>query len=190
MKKACLLIMILAFIAMPLAAEDGEDTGLASMFQTGLGIGAVTIDGELYNQIAFRPTFTIGKLSMGLDLAVYINAEGKISKHNWDEFTDYLNMLYYLSWATKFDPFYLRLGGLDEVTLVNGILIDRYTNMLEYPVNKRFGTEIGITNKFKEDRGLAISFYGFMADWTEMTGVSTSPGLVGGRRGPESFQCL
>jgi hypothetical protein len=86
-----------------------------------------------------------------------------------------------LSWATKYDPFYIRLGGLEDVTLVNGILIDRYTNMLEYPVVKRFGTEIGITNKFKEDRGLALSFYAFMADWTEMGGVSSSPGLVGGR---------
>jgi len=162
-------------------AEDGEDTGLSSMFETGLGIGAVTIDGELYNQIAFRPTFTIGKLSMGLDLAVYINAEGKISTHNWDEFEDYLNMLYFFSWATKYDPFYIRIGGLDDVTLVNGILIDRYTNMLEYPVKKRFGTELGISNKFKEERGIALSFYAFLADWTEIGGVSTSPGLIGGR---------
>ena len=183
MKKTGLLLIMFAIIVMPLTvwAGDGDDTGLTSMFETGLGIGAVTIDGELYNQIAFRPTFTIGKLSMGLDLAVYINAEGKISTHNWDEFEDYLNMLYYLSWATKYDPFYIRLGGLEDVTLVNGILIDRYTNMLEYPVKKRFGTEIGITNKHKEDRGLALSLYAFMADWTEMGGVSTSPGLIGGR---------
>jgi hypothetical protein len=64
MKKTCLLLIIVAIIMMPLMAraEDGEDTGLTSMFETGLGIGAVTIDGELYNQIAFRPTFTIGKL--------------------------------------------------------------------------------------------------------------------------------
>lgn len=182
MKKICSLIILFLFVIMPFAARaEDEDTGLSSMFETGLGIGAVTIDGELYNQIAFRPTFTIGKLSMGLDLAVYINGEGKISTHNWDEFEDYLNMLYFFSWATKYDPFYVRIGGLDDVTLVNGILIDRYTNMLEYPVKKRFGTEIAITNKFKEERGIALSFYGFMADWTEMGGVSTSPGLVGGR---------
>ena len=183
MKKTCSLLILLAFVMLPFfaVAEDGEDTGLTSMFETGLGIGAVTIDGELYNQIAFRPTFTIGKLSMGLDLAVYINGEGKISTHNWDEFEDYLNMLYYLSWATKYDPFYIRLGGLEDVTLVNGILIDRYTNMLEYPVKKRFGTEIGISNKHKEDRGIALSIYAFMADWTEIGGVSSSPGLVGGR---------
>ena len=183
MKKICLPIIMLLIIMMPFAlqAEDGEDTGLASMFETGFGIGAVTIDGQLYNQIAFRPTFTIGKLSMGLDLAVYINAEGKISTHNWDEFEDYLNMLYYLSWATKFDPFYIRLGGLDEVTFVNGISIDRYTNMLEYPVKKRFGTEFGISNKNKEERGIAMSFYGFIADWTEIAGISATPGLLGAR---------
>ncbi|MCD6446603.1 MAG: hypothetical protein J7L40_00390 [Candidatus Marinimicrobia bacterium] len=183
MKKTCSLIVMLLIMMMPFAlqAEDGEDTGLASMFETGFGIGAVTIDGQLYNQIAFRPTFTIGKLSMGLDLAVYINAEGKISTHNWDEFEDYLNMLYYLSWATKFDPFYIRLGGLDEVTFVNGISIDRYTNMLEYPVKKRFGTEFGISNKNKEERGIALSFYGFIADWTEIAGISATPGLLGAR---------
>lgn len=183
MKKICSLIVMLLIMMIPFAvqAEDGEDTGLASMFETGFGIGAVTIDGQLYNQIAFRPTFTIGKLSMGLDLAVYINAEGKISTHNWDEFEDYLNMLYYLSWATKFDPFYIRLGGLDEVTFVNGISIDRYTNMLEYPVKKRFGTEFGISNKNKEERGIAMSFYGFIADWTEIAGISATPGLLGAR---------
>jgi len=183
MKKTCSLVVVLLIMMIPFAvqAEDGEDTGLSSMFETGFGIGAVTIDGQLYNQIAFRPTFTIGKLSMGLDLAVYINAEGKISTHNWDEFEDYLNMLYYLSWATKYDPFYIRLGGLDEVTFVNGISIDRYTNMLEYPVKKRFGTEFGFSNKNKEDRGIAMSFYGFIADWTEIGGVSAMPGLLGGR---------
>ncbi|MBN2781479.1 MAG: hypothetical protein JXR21_05905 [Candidatus Marinimicrobia bacterium] len=183
MKKVSILVCAILFFLLPMAAfgGDGDDTGLSSMFQTGLGVGAVTLNGELYNQIAFRPTFTIGKLSMGLDLAVYINSEGKISKHNWDDFEDYLNALYFLSWATKYDPFYFRIGGLDDITFVNGISIDRYTNMLEYPVKKRFGTEFGFNNKKKEERGLAIGFYGFIADWTELSGVSSMPGLLGGR---------
>lgn len=180
MKRTAIVLIMMMLVAMPFIAQ-AEDTGLSSMFETGLGIGAVTIDGELYNQIAFRPTFTIGKLSMGLDLAVYINSEGHISRHNWDEYSDFLNMLYYLSWATKYDDTYFRIGGLDDVTFVNGISIDRYTNMLEYPVKKRFGTEIAISNKHKEDRGIPLSFYGFIADWTEMGGVSKQPGLMGGR---------
>ncbi len=183
MKKTIVLILMFAFICMPLTSYANDDTGLSSMFQTGFGVGAVTLNGQLYNQIAFRPTFTIGKLSMGLDVAIYIDGEGKISKHNWDEFSDYLNMLYYVSWATKYDPFYIRIGGLDQVTFVNGISIDRYTNMLEYPVKKRFGTEFGISNrgKDKEERGIPIGFYGFIADWGEIDKRSSTPGLVGGR---------
>lgn len=183
MKKVRIVLLAILCLSLPFMsfAQDNNDTGLSSMFEAGLGVGAVTLNGELYNQIAFRPTFTIGKLGMGLDIAVYINGEGEISKHNWDEFKDYLNMLYYLSWATKYDPFYVRIGGLDQVTFVNGISIDRYTNMLEYPVKKRFGTEFGINNRQKEDRGIAMGFYGFIADWTEMAGFSSMPGLLGGR---------
>lgn len=181
MKKNGIVLIMMILVSMPFIGYADEDTGLASMFESGIGVGAVTIDGELFNQIAFRPTFTIGKLSMGLDIAVYIDSEGHISKHNWDDYKDYLNMLYYLSWATKYDPLYFRIGGLDDVTFVNGISIDRYTNMLEYPVKKRFGTEIGISNKNKKDRLLPMSFYGFIADWTEMGGVNTQPGLLGAR---------
>ncbi|MFA6618536.1 MAG: hypothetical protein WCT23_05655 [Candidatus Neomarinimicrobiota bacterium] len=181
MKRIVIVLITLLLVSIPFLGHAEEDTGLNSMFETGIGIGAVTIDGQLYNQIAFRPTFSIGKLGMGLDIAVYIDSEGRISKHNWDEFKDYLNMLYYLSWATKYDPFYLRIGGLDNVTFTNGISIDRYTNMLEYPVKKRFGTEFAFTNRYKKDRGMALSFYGFIADWTEMRGKSKQPGLLGAR---------
>lgn len=181
MKKVTLVLTTLLLVSMPFLVQAEEDTGLTSMFDAGIGIGAVTIDGELYNQIAFRPTFSIGKLGMGLDIAVYIDSEGHISKHNWDEFKDYLNMLYYLSWATKYDPFYFRIGGLDNVTFTNGISIDRYTNMLEYPVKKRFGTEFALTNRYKEGRRLPLSFYGFVADWTEMRGANKTPGLLGAR---------
>ncbi|MCK4813736.1 MAG: hypothetical protein KAT14_07355 [Candidatus Marinimicrobia bacterium] len=183
MKKTYVIALILLFIFIPLLAQDNDndDTGLSSLFQAGLGVGVVTLNGELYNQIAFRPTFNIGKLSMGLDLAVYINSEGKISTHNWDDFEDYLNMLYFLGWGTKYDPFYIRIGGLEQVTFVNGISIDRYTNMLEYPVKKRFGTEFGYSNKQNEERGIPLGFYGFIADWTELGGVSTTPGLLGAR---------
>lgn len=177
-KKALFSVLCVVLIVIPVFAQDNaassSDGGLTSALSTGIGIGAVTINGELYNQIAFRPSFNIGKLSMGLDVAVYINGDGQISSHNWDDFDDYLNMLYYVSWATKYDPFYVRLGGLDQVSLVNGILIDRYTNMLEYPAKKHFGTELGI------QKG-RLGFYGFISDWAEMDGVSGLPGLCGAR---------
>ena len=37
--------------------------------------GAVTIDGELWNQIAFRPILPFGKLSVALDIVLSIRME-------------------------------------------------------------------------------------------------------------------
>ena len=39
-------------------------------FDMGLGVGSVTIDGQIYNQLAFRPELNFGKLGIGLDLSL------------------------------------------------------------------------------------------------------------------------
>ena len=53
-------------------------------FGMGLGVGSVTIDGMLYNQIALRPEINIGKIGIGLDLVFYIDNEGNIRQDDWD----------------------------------------------------------------------------------------------------------
>ena len=50
----------------------------------GLGIGSAVIDGELYNQLAFRPEINLGKIGIGLDLIFYLNNEGKFKLDEWD----------------------------------------------------------------------------------------------------------
>ena len=45
----------------------------------GLGIGSAVIDGELYNQLAFRPEINLGKIGIGLDLIFYLNNQGNLS---------------------------------------------------------------------------------------------------------------
>ena len=51
------------------------------------GLGSVTIDGEIYNQIALRPVIPIGKLAIGLDFYLNINSNGDIHTADYD-FTD------------------------------------------------------------------------------------------------------
>ena len=50
----------------------------------GLGVGSVTIDGILYNQIALRPEINLGKLGIGLDLVFYMDNEGNMKDDEWD----------------------------------------------------------------------------------------------------------
>ncbi|HAE87426.1 TPA: hypothetical protein DCG86_05320, partial [Candidatus Marinimicrobia bacterium] len=151
-------------------AEGGEDKN----YGVGLGVGSVTINGKLYNQIAVRPTLQMGKLGVGLDLALYIDSDGNILEDNWNSLDDVLDKIYFLSWGFMEDPFYVRLGGLDQVTMANGLVVSGYTNMLEYPEVKRLGTYL----KFRNGK---IGFNGFISDWNELGGETMTPGLLGGR---------
>ncbi len=46
--------------------------------------GAVTIDGEIWNQIALRPVMPFGKLSVAFDMVLYIDQYGNIHDDEWD----------------------------------------------------------------------------------------------------------
>lgn len=104
--------------------------------------GAVTIDGNMYQQIGFRGDLPIGKLGLGLDLQFNVNQDGRIYKGDWDEWTDYLDKIYYVRWAHKGAPFYFKLGGLDYSYLGYANVINGYTNMIEFPTVKRWGLEM------------------------------------------------
>ncbi len=136
----------------------------------GLGIGSVTIDGQIYNQIALRPELQFGKLGVGLDLYFYLDEAGNIRQDDWDEFSDYLNKIYYVRWGRQGDPFFFRAGALDYATLGYGILMSGYSNTIEYPQVRNIGLHTGM----KYDR---MGWEILVADIKEISG----PGLIAGR---------
>ena len=136
----------------------------------GLGLGSVTIDGVIYNQIALRPEVKFGKLGVGLDVVLYMDDKGKIRENEWDEFSDYLDKIYYLRWAQQGDPFFAKAGALDNVTLGYGILMNGYSNTTEYPQIRKVGVHTGM--QFNE-----LGWEAFTANIKEITG----PGLIAGR---------
>ena len=129
-------------------------------FNLGAGLGSVTIDGVIYNQLALRPEIKFGKLGVGLDLVMYIDPQGNIRKDEWDEPTDFFDKILYVSWGAKGDPFFVRYGTLENMTLGYGGLIYGYSNTMEFPEVRRiglnggmkfgkFGTELFVAN-FKD----------------------------------------
>ncbi len=146
------------------AAEEPEEAK-PSGSGIGLGLGSVTIDGEVFYQIALRPELTFGKIGIGLDLVGYMDAEGKFRKDEWDEPSDYLDKLYYLRYATEQDPFFLRIGAMPSVQYGFGALMSGYSNVTEYPQVRRVGFEIG--GRIKQNFTLKV----FTADLKEMGGL-------------------
>ncbi|MBP7563866.1 MAG: hypothetical protein KA886_08780, partial [Candidatus Cloacimonetes bacterium] len=119
-----------------LYAQDNEDKMGGSVI-----IGATTINNTNYQQIGLRADLPIWKLGFGLDIQLYIDDQGNIREEDWDEFEDYLDKVYYIRWAKKGDPFYLKVGGLENASLGYGIILNNYSNMVQYPTYKRIGME-------------------------------------------------
>ncbi len=149
-------------------APEPEEEG---PFNLGAGLGSVTIDGVIYNQLALRPEIKFGKLGVGLDMVIYIDPQGNIRKDEWDEPTDFFDKILYVSWGAKGDPFFARYGTLENMTLGYGGLIYGYSNTMEFPEVRRIGLNGGMKfGKFGTEL--------FVANFKDF---GRGGGLVGGR---------
>ena len=99
----------------------------------------VIINGKIYQQFGMRPDIPFGKFGVGLDLTFRFDEDGNFKDDEWDEGRDYIDKLYYLRYGLPGDPFYLRVGALDNVTLGYGLIMRRYANTIQYPEVKRIG---------------------------------------------------
>ena len=136
-------------------------------------IGSVTIDGKIYNQISFRPEFSMKKLKLGLDLYFYLDDEGGFYEKPWDfstgekAFENILDKILYLQYNNPSDRLYFRLGSMPSKTLGYGIIVNQYSNTVQYPNIRRLGFEL------KHNGNISSEL--FLSD------IKRSPGLVASR---------
>jgi hypothetical protein len=102
---------------------------------------------KMYQRISFQPEFKIGKIGIGLDLFLLIDENNKIRKEDWDELSDIIEKIIYIRYGEKRDPFYIKLGGLDGVTLGHGMIMNNYSNLINYPTVRKKGVELGVRRK-------------------------------------------
>lgn len=140
----------------PIPQEESESEGFG--FNMGLAAGAVVLDGQLYNQIGIRPLITIGKLGIALDLSIYLDSDGNIRKDNWNDASDIWEKFYFIRWAKPGDPFYLKVGAIDDYRLGYGLLMNHYSNTVEYPNVIRTGMEIGFDSEGAGFQGMVNNF--------------------------------
>ncbi|MDR0676706.1 MAG: hypothetical protein LBF97_06670 [Elusimicrobiota bacterium] len=93
----------------------------------------------MYNTISLYPEFSIWKLSIGLDVRLYIDQEGNVRKNNWDTWDDILDKIWYIRYGQKGESIFINFGGIDSATLGHGTIFNRYSNMIRYPEVKKVG---------------------------------------------------
>ena len=126
--------------------ETGEQGSMQKPFSMGLGVGSVTLDGVLYNQIALRPVINIWKIGVGLDLVFYIDNEGNFREDIWnikDDLTLLLDKILFITYGKKSDKYWIKYGSIENLTLGYGGLVNNYSNMIEFPTVRKVGVNTG-----------------------------------------------
>jgi hypothetical protein len=153
-------------------AEGGGpiDTLIAGLTDAlGFEIGTVTLEGETYSKVIAQPNFSIGPLRVGLYLPIIYtgnlfdasqwyrprgNNEWSFGfDQDWagaplvaagDVLADLALKIRYLEWGDQRDPFFIKVGNLNTMTLGHGLLMRNYANDTDFPTVRRLGFNVGI----------------------------------------------
>ena len=145
--------------------------GLVAWLQDIMGfeIGSVTIDGTTYAKAVVQPNITVGKLRLGLYLPIIYtndlfnagdwyrpagdNEWSFGSDYNWKNDTkgaaldlarDIALKIKYLEYGKQLeDPFFIKIGNLNDLTIGHGLIMRNYDNSTEFPAIRRIGLNFG-----------------------------------------------
>jgi hypothetical protein len=149
------------------------ESGLVKWLKESLGfeIGAVAMpDGLTYSKAVIQPNLKLGKTRIGLYLPVIYSANlfdpadwyRPLGNDEWSFGSDYFPGGDYLGGSLDFakdlalkvkyieygnqleDPFFLKVGNVNDFTLGHGLVMRNYANDTEFPSVRRLGFEIGV----------------------------------------------
>ena len=105
----------------------------------GGGLGASIFQGRPFLLLNAATQFELWhQLGVGIDGYVRIGSDGKLRKEDFDDWYDALRWISYIRIGHPGEDLYARIGGLNDITLGHGTIVDNYTNNSSYD-DRRIG---------------------------------------------------
>lgn len=156
-------------------SKEAVESGFVKWIKEALGmeIGSVTINDATYSKAVIQPNLKFGKVKLGLYLPIIYTSD-LFDPDDWyrpagnDEWSfgssefadgDYLEgsadfardlalKIKYFEYGTQLeDPFFVKVGNLDDLTLGHGLIMRNYANDTEFPAVRRVGFNLGIDSE-------------------------------------------
>ncbi len=142
-KKIILLFFILIPLCLiaqdlPFSVKNSTKYSISGM------VGYIKVDSVKYSQLRLIQEFKIKKVGVGVDLDFLFDKNYHLRKSGWDQIKDYVDKIYYVSYADIDNAVYLHLGGFPYKTIGNGLIMLNYSNMLLYPDLWNPGLMVGV----------------------------------------------
>ena len=107
----------------------------------GLGVdlnaGIADISSVQYNKIGIYPRYHSDNFKIKLNLDGYLGPNNTLNAIN--DFVDIINYLSYLQISNSSNNFIFQMGSIHGLTFGHGNILKEYSNMLDYPRNKKVG---------------------------------------------------
>jgi hypothetical protein len=152
----------------PSASQSGFMDGVFAALHNILGfeLGTLTINGLTYGEAILEPTFGTGKFRMALYLPI-IYQSNMLDPGDWyhpegnDEWSfgtdqggdparvvadatrDLLLKVKYIDYGQRGDPFFLKVGNIEDITIGEGLVMRDFANDADFPTVRRVGINIG-----------------------------------------------
>lgn len=161
---------------------EGEDEGWNPTWA--MGATVATVNDEQWTMLNLGVDLPIWKFGIFFDLEVWIDDEGQFSNKGW-EFDPWYESLFrkirYIRFGREGDPFFFKFGGLSSVTMGYGFVVDRFTNMLNYPDEKLLGLQL----ELNDVSPIGITFQGLVGDFYDF---GDDGGVIATRLGFKFFK--
>jgi len=112
-----------------------------AVLPSGLGIdlntGITDISNIKYNKIGLYPRYHSENFKIKLNLDGYLGPKSNLN--GVDDFIDVLNYLSYMQISNSRNNFIFQIGNIHGLTFGHGNILKEYSNMLDYPRNKKVG---------------------------------------------------
>jgi hypothetical protein len=163
------------------AGGKSAPTPLFSRPHFELGLGMTTVDGKSWPYIALGADIPIWKFGVFLDFELFLNNNWKVSDRGWD-FKDnsseaLLRKIRHIRYGHEDEPLFVKFGGLSNVTLGYGMIVDRFTNMLRYPGEKLLGLQVYVNDVSP----IGLTAQALISDFAELGDKSGRGGLYAAR---------
>ena len=118
-------------------------------FKVSLEVGAVSIAGEPYTKVSILPLYFGNRFHFGYNISGFLGISDTAA--NLNTFSTLSQLLAPMTFQYESSNKYykLKLGQIKNLTFGHGMLIKRYTNTINYPVQQ----DGGIVLNFKSDAG-------------------------------------
>lgn len=146
MRKFLFLIVILIPVwlsaqDMPFAVKNKTKFASSGM------VGYETIDSLTFYRARLIQEFKFWKIGVGIDLDFLFDKDFRLRVEDWDHLINALEKFYYIKFAGRNDPVYVHAGGFPDLTVGNGLIMKKYSNMLLYPKLRNIGVMVGANPK-------------------------------------------